>query len=178
MTTDDCQIYQQDLDAWLTDWKEEVISNIESHSETRPQLLPILEAWANLNYHHTGLLITHLSPSSSDNVLQHTDQIILSSATLVRYQQKSLLLPVPATVPESVSFNPIFPLNWTIAHTVFSIGLNIPDLLKRSGPSRTYQAREVATRCLTVLAMFESEFSMLSTGFSEILEWLGSGEEV
>lgn len=159
----DPQNYASELEAWLNDWKE-VLSRTDD-----PQLLRVLEAWGNMNYHHTAFLATSLARTPSENSLHHCDQIIRSCSFLARHQNKSSLSSL-ATPNQAQS--PVFPISWPTAHLVFTAGLST----HASGERRPFQepAERMGTvrRCLTLLGLLESDPSMLCVGFSEILEGL------
>ncbi|KAJ4368000.1 hypothetical protein N0V83_006355 [Neocucurbitaria cava] len=62
----DHQQYQQDLDTWLGDWKREDFNqpNMENEDDNHvttsnrsSQCVVVLEAWAELNYHHAAQLL-------------------------------------------------------------------------------------------------------------------------
>lgn len=166
------QAYRLELEAWLTDWKEEVVPMIESDPVKVTNSGPVLESWADLNYHHAALLLNQLPPTKQTaEVLMNCHMIVRSCSALARHQQKSLLPRGTAEYEQHPS--PIFPLNWTTAHLIFSIGLYLRLWGFQHGATTDSEKRlGTARRCLTLLALLEGDPMMLSTGFSEILEGL------
>ncbi len=172
-TGDDHQVYRDELEAWLKDWEGELMLTTEKNHGSGEQSLAALEAWANLNYHHTALLVTHLSPTERDNPLLSCDQIVKSCSFLTRHQQKSHLFRLALATVEGQDAL-VFPTSWITAHLLFSIGLSLTTWNnKYATETGVYERMGIAGRCLTALGLLESDPATLSTGFTEVLETLG-----
>lgn len=175
MSGESHQSYQLELETWLVDWKAEVISAIKTDQPCESQLLSVLEAWAELQYHHTAMLTSCLF-RAGDGVLVHCDQILRSCGFLARHQQK--FSQPRRNVPMSEQpLVPVFPMNWTVAHLIFSTSLSVLSPRDQT-MSKASERTNIAKRGLVVLALLDGNPSMLSTGFSEILEGLCDEEEV
>ncbi|KAF2798705.1 hypothetical protein K505DRAFT_96146 [Melanomma pulvis-pyrius CBS 109.77] len=172
------QTYRLELKAWLTDWKEEVVPMIESDPAKATNSRLVLDSWADLNYHHAELLLNQLPPTNQTaEALLNCHLLVRSCSALARHQQKSLL--PRGTAEYEQQRLPIFPLSWTTAHLIFSIGLNLRLWGFQRGATADSEKRlGISRRCLTLLALLEGDPMMLSTGFSVILEGLLYEDEV
>lgn len=169
------QSYQMELEAWLLDWKSEMSSTVESSQMHDPQLSSVLDAWASLHYHHATLMVDQIHQTGSYTAHQHCDKLVRACNFLIKQQRKSPLLRL-ATPRPNQSILPVYLKDWTVPHLVFSAGLELLVQRGRGGGSIP-EALRTARHCVTTLALVESDASMLSTGFSEILEGLCDSAE-
>ncbi|KAI1867245.1 uncharacterized protein JN550_007297 [Neoarthrinium moseri] len=171
-THDHFQALRAQLEAWLKDWTEEglFMSTDETYAND-PHSLQVLEAWANLNYHHTLLLMSSLPSALVESPMESCVHIAKSCTFLARHQQRSIAL--WRSMPGQSQFL-FFPKNWTTAHLILKAGLQLSCWSPES--SLIGETMGIMNRCLTALALFEGDPSNLSTGFSEILEHIGSAQ--
>lgn len=178
------QRYQEELEAWLGDWRQNRTLDLESESETNNPnshsssngTNTILEAWAHLNYNHALQLLDQLSPIDTvpQKPIERDDQIIRNCTALARHQQKTSLLNTHHTSAHTA----FFPLDWTTAHLVFSTGLALSKHGGQGAARGEVQRREGSMRrCLMLLALLEGDPAMLATGFAEVLERVCYGDD-
>jgi hypothetical protein len=170
---EDVQGYQNALAEWLQDWRAEFAPEAE-HISADSHTQPFLDAWADLHYCHASFLMASFrceasyDTSSNDHLLQ-CGKLIQACSFLARHEKKALLLG-QTTVAESPA--PIFPIDWTSAQLIFSVGLRLSALIKQRARSPNDKESAIVRQCLTVLALLEGDATHLCTGFSELLEVL------
>ena len=163
--------YRQELKVWLTNWKEDVMTEEESDGSFEgTQLFSALDAWASFHYHHALLLASHDPPSVSNDTLDGYDAMAKSYSHLSQLQQQTLLF-LGATTEEPRPC-PVFPITWNIAHLLFSVGLGLC-AYRQDDTDHTKLANRregIQRSCLATLARLEGDPENLSTGLSEVLE--------
>lgn len=174
---EDAQAHKNALATWLQDWRAEFAVETE-HISADGHTQAFLDAWADLQYCHTSLLIASLqceasSEASSKEHLLLGGKLIQACGFLARHEKKAVLL--GQTVVEG-SHAPIFPIDWASAQLIFSVGLHLCVSMQRWTGQTSDQGEATMRKCLTVLALLEGDAAHLCTGFSELLEGLYHNE--
>lgn len=167
--TNELDDHRKALDTWLKEWKEDISRIREGNSIEDAEVADLLDIWAAFQYQHTALLMDQDCGSMTDIALQRYIEVIQVCGRLMQIQQARLRTLVQPTGHDDLC--PVLPITWTMAHTIFSVGLSLGNIDK-SQASNIMRIAGVERRCLMVLSRLEGDPTNLCSGFSEILEQL------
>ncbi|KAI5922374.1 hypothetical protein F4810DRAFT_674693 [Camillea tinctor] len=160
---DQCEQLRSDLISCHISWKKTLGSLSADFPAISKELKEILEAWGNLQHYHAIFLLSKLSSDLTDLSIEVANNIIESSTILIQHQQQQSIY------REGQVYT--FPLDWTLTHLVFSVGVHILSPTYNS-QSMIHTGGGTMSKCLTVLSCLENNPVSPSIGFVPVLKGL------
>ncbi|CRG88381.1 Oleate activated transcription factor 3 [Talaromyces islandicus] len=163
-----CENIRKELLQWHQSWETEFIPTITSELHDWRGAVQYLQAWGSLQYNETILMLSRLLSETTDYVFNAVREVVSCCSLLVREHQHSFCA---IHDPEMRHRVPVFPIDWTTSHLLFSAALQLLCSEKREVADHNVRERTIRS-CLTTIALMEADPANLSTGFSAILEGL------
>lgn len=168
-----CENIRKELLQWHESWKTEFIPAITSELHDWRGAIQYLQAWGSLQYNETILMLSRLLSETTEYVSNAVREVVSCCSLLVREHQHSFCAIHNSEMRHQL---PVFPIDWTISHLLFSAALHLLCSEKRDVAGHNLRERTMRS-CLTTIALMEADPANLSTGFSEILEGLCSRDD-
>lgn len=176
--------FRRDLLQWYDAWAQDGLlcmapSSGEGPCQTSEKRFTYLQAWADMNYNATKLMLSRCSDTevsaNKEDVIDACRNIVSCCNALVKHQQRAFCTTVP-NVSEGQHQIPVFPVDWTLSSLVFSAGICLSLFGKGGGQADVAVARrsweKMVRSCLITIAMMEGDPANQSSGSSQILEAL------
>lgn len=161
-----CQEHRRILDEWFVRWKDTIKSFPEAEREPYAGLI----SWVEFSYHHGIFMISLLWPTAGGDSPRVCGAVSDAGLQLTRQQQ---LFGQVFLVARDDAPMLVFPINWTISHTVFQVGLCTIDSDPKSSTQEETGVRSTALqRCLSLLLQLEADSTNLLMGQSVVFEEL------
>ncbi|VUC36417.1 unnamed protein product [Clonostachys rosea] len=168
-----CENIQKELLEWHQYWKTEFVPTVTSEVHDWRDAVQYLKAWGSLQYNASILMISRFLPETVESVFDTAREVVSCSAILVRQSQRSFC----AIPDDETQFKvPVFPIDWTMSHLLFSTALQLLSFEKHS-TADTIGWQRTMRSCLKTLALMEADPANLSMEFSDIIEELCNQHE-
>jgi hypothetical protein len=158
---------RQELLDWKSSWQLEFMPAIAEEGHAWVRAADYLEAWGILQYNATLLMLSEHSPEIAATY-EAAKQVVRCCSQMARQHQHSLG-GIPSDTRGMRCGLPIFPIDWTIAHLLFSSATHLLSPAMRNAVENKDWERTFRS-CLVTMTLIGADPSNLSMGFSEILE--------